>query len=107
MRSFIKAYKEIDLRLIDAIKADGNMDEILNEREKVIKSIESIDGSKEELKKLFFAEGLDKLDKEIEKALISEKMKVKEEINKIKVAQSAHNGYAMANRRTNLFSRKV
>ncbi|MDS0524116.1 hypothetical protein NNC19_00410 [Clostridium sp. SHJSY1] len=107
MKDFIRSYKEIDLKLIQAIKSDENIDEILNEREKLLRSIEYIDVSKKDLKELFLSEGLDKLDKEIEETLISEKMKIKEQINKLKTVKNANSGYAMATRRTSLFSKKV
>lgn len=107
MESFIEAYKDIDLKLIDAIKSDGDINKIIDERGKVIEGINSIECSKEELREIFLKEGLDKLDKEIETCLIEEKIKIREEIDRVKVIKNAQNGYAMATRKSNVFSREV
>ncbi len=107
MERFIKSYKDIDLKLINAIKSDGDIIKIIEERGKIIESISLLECSKEELRERYLKEGLDKLDKEIEICLIEEKMKVKEEIIRIKVAKNAQNGYASASRRASLFSTKV
>lgn len=105
MELVINRYIEIDKKLIRAIKEEENFDEILQEREIIMKELCSF--KIEEAKKAYFEAGLDKLDEEVRYAFLNKIHDIKKEIQNNERLNNANNCYRSSMKERNLYSRFV
>lgn len=109
LRESLTEFNKLTLEIIKNIK-DGNIDSIdslMDDRQKIINFIESIDYSKEE-----FIDSCNKLkiienNNELEKMIKDKKEELKNELGELRVTRKANNGYNHINSNGIIFSKKI
>lgn len=102
----LEKYKNITLELIDRTKSGEKLEKLINERENLIKELGNIGFSKEEFKKKLEALNIIELDKELQKLVNEEKIKIKNQIDNLKKARILRNGYNNSHETLSFFSAK-
>lgn len=102
----LEKYKNLTLELIDKTKHGEDLKSFINERENIIKELGNIDFSKEEFKKKLDALNIMELDKELQKLVVEEKIKTKEQIDNLKKARIIRKNYSNSYGNLNFFSGK-
>ncbi|MBD7909854.1 hypothetical protein [Clostridium cibarium] len=107
IEELFESYKEVTFKIINDIKADNDVEKLMEERASIVNEIEKLNISKEEKKRVYDSLALKEMDTELEKTIKLEMMQVKESIQKLKNTRAAHTSYTSSMRRENLFVRKV
>jgi hypothetical protein len=102
-------YKDISLNIIRSLDDDKveQLDELLSQREKILKEISKQNQSKEELKRLYGKYDLFEIDEDMRKKFEASLKEVKKEIAKISRRKDATNGYNNINARSVYLSKKI
>ncbi|MGL5152544.1 MAG: hypothetical protein ACRC7N_18455 [Clostridium sp.] len=102
----LKNYKEVTIRLIESIKNDEE-NNLMDEREEILKTIEALGCSKEEIRSAYECLGIENVDRELEKTIKNEMFEVKKELKEIMVRKNASRGYNNSMNKVNVFSAKI
>lgn len=102
-------YKDISLNIIRSLDDDKveQLDELLSQREKILKEISKQNQSKEELKRLYGKYDLFEIDEDMRKKFEASLKEVKKEIVKISRRKEATKGYNNMNARSVYLSKKI
>lgn len=103
----LEKYKNITLELMDKTKRGEDLEKLINERADVIKTLGDIKFSKEEFKKRAEPLNINELDKELEKLVKQEKVKVKNQLDNFKKARSLRKSYNNSHETLKFFSAKI
>ncbi|MPM73191.1 hypothetical protein SDC9_120167 [bioreactor metagenome] len=104
----LEDYKKTTEKIIENIKNDLDIDELMKKREELIKELfknENIDNN--DIKELYLTKGLLDLDRKLKLTIEEEQLKVKEEIRNIHKRKNANNAYEKNKRVNNFFSTKI
>lgn len=107
LRDILKKYKEISMELIEAIKEDANIDELLDARQELLKEIVKNNLSQQEKKAIGKEFDILKMEELVKEALEKEQSKVKDEIRELHLKKQANKGYGKNINSINFFSTKV
>ncbi|EHJ01507.1 hypothetical protein CDLVIII_5016 [Clostridium sp. DL-VIII] len=99
---FVK-YKSITLTIMEAIKSENyeNLDELFGQRQLILDNIKELNGSKEEMKKIYLQCNIEQLEKSLEEEIKKRKDEILVKIKENQKRKTAMNGY------NNLQSRAV
>lgn len=106
-RSILEEYKEISLRLLEDIKNDKDVSELMKMRDDILKKLGDLEVSVEEKRQVVEELEILQLEKKIKEAIEEEKGKVKEELRNIQKRKTANREYAAVNSKVNFFSTKI
>lgn len=93
LHEYLEEYRALTLDLMDEIQQNGEINSLLEEREYIINSINSLDFDKEEIKTIGNSLNLLKLEEELKILYKKEKVKVKKQIENIKKAKQINTNY--------------
>jgi|GEM_PF-2984952 len=102
----LESYRNITLELIDAVKTDDNLDVLFDQRQNIIKNIESLNFDKHEFKELAISFNILELEDKLQKTINEEKIKVKNKINLIRKTREARDKYENSQFKPTLFNKK-
>lgn len=100
-------YRKITEKIIEELKADNDIELLMEDRERILKGIEVNDLSKEELLKEYNRLDIKELDDSLGQLIKYKMAEVKVSIEEGKVRRTAFSSYASSNREENFFARKV
>ena len=103
----LEKYKAITLNIIDLLKEDKDIDTLMEEREYILKQIESQNISKLELIDEYKRLSIKEVDDDLFRLLESKMKEVKLSISNSKTRRTAFSSYSSSNRKGNLFAKKV
>lgn len=103
------SYKNITLVIIKAVKEEETekLDEIFQQRQLILDNINKINYSKEELRKFYLENDIDKLEKTLESEIKTKKEELQKKINENKRRQEAINGYNNLSTRAVFLSKEI
>lgn len=90
---YLEEYRALTLDLMDEIQENGQISSLLEEREYIIRSINSSDFDKEEIKTIGNSLNLGELEVELQRLYKKEKVKVRKQIENIKKARQVNINY--------------
>lgn len=93
LHEYLEEYRALTLDLMDEIQQNGEINSLLEEREYIINSINSLDFNKEEIKNIGNSLNLVKLEEELQILYKKEKVKVKKQIENIKKSKQINTNY--------------
>lgn len=93
LHEYLEEYRALTLDLMDEIQKNGQISSLIEEREYIIKSINSLDFDKEEIKTIGNSLNLGELEAELQLLYKKEKVKVKQQIENIKKARQINTNY--------------
>ncbi|MVX62355.1 hypothetical protein GKZ28_01395 [Clostridium chromiireducens] len=102
-----KEYRALTLDIMDEIQKNGNIAPLIEEREEIIKVINSGDFDKEDIKKIGNSLELLKLEEELQLIYKKEKIKVKKQIENIKKARKVNENYNNIGNISRIFNKTV
>jgi len=103
----LEKYKNITLELIDKTKHGEDLEKLINERADVINRIGNIEFSKEEFENRVETLKIQELDKELQKLVNEEKVKIKNQIDNFKKARILRKSYNNSHQTSSFFSAKT
>lgn len=103
----LEEYKDITLKLIDKIKLEENVEELLKKRADILKKIEEITFDKEGFKEIIDDLNILDLENEAQKLIKAKKLKIKKQIDTLKKNRVARNQYMNSQEKPNYFSAKI
>jgi len=107
LRKYLEEYRALTLDLMDEIQKDGQISSLLEEREDIIKSINSLDFDKEDIKTIGNSLDLENLEKELQLLYKKEKVKVKKQIENIKRARQVNTNYNTIENIARVFNKNI
>jgi hypothetical protein len=102
----LEKYKEITLQLIDKTTTGEDLQELINERSKIIDEIINVDFNEEELKEKVENFNILELDNELQTLVKKEKNKIRNQINMLRKNREARKNYNKINDNLKIFSAK-
>lgn len=93
LHEYLEEYRALTLDLMDEIQKDGQISSLLEERENIIKAINSLNFDKEEIKTIGNSLNLEQLEAELQLLYKKEKVKVKKQIENIKKTRQINTNY--------------
>ena len=99
-------YKEITLQLISKVNEDNDINELLDQRAKILDEIRKINFSKDEMNESIEVISVFELDKKLETLLKKKKAEVKKQIDIIRKNREARKKYNEINGNLKIFSAK-
>ena len=93
LHEYLEEYRALTLDLMDEVQENGEINSLLEEREYIIKSINSLGFNKEEIKTIGNSLNLLKLEEELQTLYKKEKVKVKKQIENIKKSKQINTNY--------------
>ena len=107
LHEYLEEYKSLTLDLMDEIQKDGQISSLLEEREAIIKSINSLNFDKEEIKTIGNSLNLAELEAELQLLYKKEKVKVKKQIEKINRARQVNTNYNNIENTVRVFNKNI
>ena len=107
LHEYLEEYKSLTLDLMDEIQKDGQISSLLEEREAIIKSINSLNFDKEEIKTIGNSLNLAELEAELQLLYKKEKVKVKKQIEKINRARQVNTNYNNIENTARVFNKTI
>lgn len=107
LHEYLEEYKALTLDLMDEIQKDGQISSLLEEREYIIKSINSLEFDKEEIKTIGNSLKLGKLETELQLLYKKEKVKVKKQMENIKKARQINKNYNTIQNTAMVFNKTI
>lgn len=107
LHEYLEEYRALTLDLMDEIQKDGQISSLLEDREYIIKSINSLDFDKEEIKTIGNSLNLVELEGELQLLYKKEKVKVKKQIENIKRARQINTNYNNIENIARVFSKRI
>ncbi|RQN12313.1 hypothetical protein EHW71_03590 [Clostridium butyricum] len=107
LREYLEEYRALTLDLMDEIQKNGRISSLLEEREYIIKSINSLDFDKKEIKTIGNLLNLVELEGELQLLYKKEKVKVKKRIENIKKARQANTNYNSIENIARVFNKTI
>ncbi|ETI89125.1 MAG: hypothetical protein Q607_CBUC00182G0105 [Clostridium butyricum DORA_1] len=104
---YLEEYRALTLDLMDEIQKNGQISSLLEEREYIIKSINSLNFDKEEIKTIGNSLKLGKLEAELQLLYKKEKIKVKKRIENIKKARQINTNYNSIENTARVFNKTI
>lgn len=106
LRKELEKYKDITTELIDKIKEDKDLEELLESRQSTIKKIENLKFSKEEFQNIANSLNILEIEDKVQKLIKNEQSKVKNKIKAINVTREARVKYENNQIRPSFFNKK-
>lgn len=107
LREYLEKYRTLTLGLMDAVQKDLDADLLIEKREEILKSINSLDFDKEEINEIVNSLNILGLDEELQNLIKKEKVKVKKQIETLKKARQANNNYNSFENKARLFNKSI
>ncbi len=107
LHEYLEEYRALTLDLMDEIQKNGQISSLLEKREYIIKSINSLHFDKEEIKAIGNSLNLEKLEAELQFLYKKEKVKVKKQIENIKKARQVNTNYNNIENTARVFNKTI
>jgi len=107
IRIQLEEYRDLTLNLIENAKNDGELSDLINKRDNILKEFDESDYSKEEFKKIVREFNIIELDNELQLIVKKEMVKIKKKIENIRTTRVARNGYDKSREQIKLFMRRA
>lgn len=93
LREYLEEYRTLTLNLMESVKKDEEVTSLIIKREVILKSIDSLNFDKEEIKKIGTSLSLLELEEELENVVKREKVDIKKQIEALKKLKQANTKY--------------
>ncbi|MDV4149718.1 flagellar protein FliT [Clostridium sp. AL.422] len=103
----LEEYKNITEKLIKYINNDEEIIKLMEKRQELIQNLFSYEKNREEIRKLYLAKDLLRLDEELKFSIEEERNKIKEEIKNLHKVKNANNAYEKNRKINNFFNTKI
>jgi hypothetical protein len=103
---YLEKYKEITLQLIENTKTGEELEELLNERAKMLDVIDDIHFFEDEFKEKVEVMNILQLDNKLQTLIIQEKIKIKNKMDILRKNREARDRYNKLNDNLKIFSAK-
>lgn len=107
VNGIFKRYGEITKKMMLCLKEDKDVDELMQERENILKELDNSKYSRAEKLECYKNLELDGLDKSFEETIKNQMISIKNEIKDTQNRNTAFSGYASSQEQRNLFTKKV
>lgn len=107
LREYLEEYRALTLLLIDEVKKDGELNDLVEKREDILKSINDLNLDMEEIKTIGNSLNLIKLEEELQDMYKKEKVKIKKQIENIKRAKKANQNYNNIGNISRVFNKTI
>lgn len=107
VEKLLSQYKELTIHIIEKLRADKDIDTLMEERESLLKDIDALKLNQEEMLKEYNRLDIKSEDESLGRLITNKMTEVKDGIRDSKVRRTAYSSYASTNRQGNLFVRKV
>ena len=107
LREYLEEYKALTLFLIDEVKKDGELNDLIEKRENILKSINDFNTDKEEVKTIGNSLKLLELEQELQNSVEKEMVKIKKQIQNLKKARQANTNYNSIENRARVFNKNI
>ncbi|VYU41811.1 flagellar protein FliT [Clostridium tertium] len=108
INKILENYKEITENIILKLKNDLDVDDLMDNREKLIKDIfkdENMDINY--IKEMYISMGIFDVDKELKSVIEDQQIKVRKEIRNLHNIKNANNAYGKNRKSNNFFNTKI
>jgi len=106
-RKPLEQYRDLTLNMIERVKNDEELSDLINMRDNILKEFDEADYSKEEFKKIVMEFNILKLDSELQLLVKKEMVKIKKKIENIRSTRVASKGYGKSREQIKLFMRRA
>lgn len=103
----LEEYKALTLTLIDEAKKDGNLEQLIEKREEILKFIKNSSFNEEEIRSIGNSFNLLELEEELQSELKKEQVKIKKEIENLNKRKQANMQYNRFENRSRIFNRNI
>ena len=103
----LEEYRHLTLNLIENAKNEGELSDLINKRDNILKEFDESDYSKEEFKKIVREFNIIELDNELQLIVKKEMVKIKKKIENIRTMRVAKNGYDKSREQIKLFMNRA
>ena len=107
LREYLDKYKALTLELMDAVQKDLEVDSLIEKREEILNSINSLDFDKQEINEIVNSLNILGLEEELQNLIKKEKVKVKKQIETLKKARQANNNYNNFENKARVFNKSI
>lgn len=105
LKNFLEEYRDITLKLISEVEETEKLENLIDERQKIIAKVEQLDYTKMEFSIIVDELKLLELEEQLQNRVKKEKAKVKEELDKVKKIRQARRSYASRESGSNFFDK--
>ena len=107
LRDVLEKYRSVSLDLIKEIKEKANVEELMEERQRLLNEVCESDFPKEEKFRIGKELKILEIEDQVKETIEEEQRKVRDEIRKMRVKKQASKGYGANINSINFFNRKV
>lgn len=107
LREYLEEYKALTLLLIDKVKKDGQLNDLIEKRENILKSINDLNLSKEEIEAVGNSLNLLVLEQELQNSVEKERVKIKKQIQNLKKARQVNTNYNNIENKSRVFNKNI
>lgn len=107
LREYLEEYKALTLILIDEVKKDGQLNDLIEKRENILKSINDFNLSKEEIEAIGNSLNLLVLEQELQNSVEKERVKIKKQIQNLKKARQVNKNYNNIENKSRVFNKNI
>lgn len=107
LNEYLEEYKTLTLSLINDAEKGSELDNLIEERENVLKSINSLKFDREEIKVIVESLKLLELEEELQNILKKEKVEIKKQIENLKKVRQANANYNSFENKARVFNKSV
>lgn len=107
LREYLEEYRNLTLDLMGQIQKDGEVSSLIKKREDTLKSINSLNFDKGEIKRIGNLLNLLELEEELQNIIKKEKVKVRKQIEILKKAKQANTNYNSIEDKARVFNKSI
>lgn len=101
----LELYRTLTLEIMDKVKKDEEIDDLINKRSKILAALKEINFSKEEIIEIANTLKLLELEEELEALVIKERTEIKKQIESLKKARQANSNYNRIENKSRVFNK--
>lgn len=107
LSEYLEEYKTLTLVLIDAVKNDDEMNDLIRKREVILESINNLNFDEKEIKTIGNSLKLLELEEELQNSVKKEKVRIKRQIETLKKARQANTNYNSIENKARVFNKSI
>lgn len=93
LKEYLQEYRALTLDAMESVYEDGTIISVMNEREKILNKIVSLNYNNEKIKEVAEEIGIFKLENELKNMVIDERAKIKNEMLMLRKKEQANQQY--------------
>lgn len=104
---YLEEYKNLTLDLIDKIQKNVEIDSLIEKRDYILESINSLDFDRKEIKNIGNSLNLLKLEEELQSIAQKEKIKIKKQIETLRKTRQVNTNYNSIENKARMFNKSI